>query len=216
VNRHLVTLVAGLLAIGFGGRAGADEPDANRPEDPASAWAYSASIYLYLVPHDDDYAQPTLTADRRWLHLEARYNYEDFETASAWLGYNIGIGSDVSFAFTPKMGIVFGHMTGIAPGYNAFLEWKQLTLYSEGEYVFDDGNNEDSFFYSWSELTVTAKDRLLAGLALQRTQVYETPREFQWGVLLGASFRGVAIGGYVFDPDHEDRTYVISVSADSD
>ena len=56
------------------------------PESPALVagvkrnWSASASVYQYLVPDDRDYAQPTVTFDREWLHLEARYNYEDLHT----------------------------------------------------------------------------------------------------------------------------------------
>lgn len=49
--------------------------------DPAGAeapeWEFSASVFGYVVPEGRDYAQPSFTADRGWLHLEARYNYED-------------------------------------------------------------------------------------------------------------------------------------------
>lgn len=213
VNRHFVTLLAGLLAIGFGGGASAVERDAETLTDAESAWTLGASAYFYFIASDRDYVQPTIIGDRRWLHLEARYNYEDLDTGSGWVGYNFSVGGEVSLDFTPKLGIVFGQTTGIAPGFNGTLGWKSFVLYSEGEHVFDSEDDENSFYYSWSELTASS-ERMRGGLALQRTQVYETPREFQWGALLGASFGGVEIGAYVFDPDHEDRTYVISVSAD--
>ena len=59
-----------------------------------AAWSLSASAYGYLVPDSDDYVQPTITADRGRLHLEARYNYEDLDTGSAWIGYNFSFGRD--------------------------------------------------------------------------------------------------------------------------
>ena len=52
-------------------------------ETDAKKWSFSATVYTYLVPDSRDYAQPTVTADRGWLHLEARYNYEALETGSA-------------------------------------------------------------------------------------------------------------------------------------
>ena len=47
-------------------------------------WSFSGSAYTYFVPDSHEYVQPTFTADRGWLHLETRYNYEDLETGSAW------------------------------------------------------------------------------------------------------------------------------------
>ena len=61
-------------------------------EADEKAWSFSASVTTYIVPDFQEYVQPTFTADRGWLHLEARYNYENLETGSAWVGYNFGGG----------------------------------------------------------------------------------------------------------------------------
>ena len=58
------------------------------PGQPATDWSFAASVHTYIVPDSHNYAQPTLKADRGWLHLEARYNYEALETGSLWVGYN--------------------------------------------------------------------------------------------------------------------------------
>ena len=122
-------------------------------EADEKAWSFSVSAYTYIVPDSREYVQPTVTADRDWLHLEARYNYEALNTGSAWIGYNFSGGEKLAWEFTPMLGGVFGNITGIAPGYKGSLSWWKLELYSEGEYVFDTGNSSDSFFYNWSELT---------------------------------------------------------------
>ena len=80
-------------------------------------WSFSASAYTYIVPDSREYVQPTFTADRGWLHLEARYNYEGLDSGSAWIGYNFSVGEKLSLAFTPMLGGVFGDTTGVAPGY---------------------------------------------------------------------------------------------------
>ena len=107
--------------------------------DQAPRWAFSASGYAYFVPESRDYFQPTLTADRGWLHLEARYNYEALETGSAWVGYNFAGGKKLAWELTPMVGGVFGNLTGFAPGYKGSLTFWKLELYSEGEYVFEAG-----------------------------------------------------------------------------
>ena len=138
--------------------------------------------------------QPTFTADRDWLHLEARYNYEALDTGSAWVGYNFSGGEAVSWELTPMLGAVFGVTDGIAPGYKGTLGWKKLEFYSEGEYVFDAGDSADSFFYNWSELTFAPVESLRFGLVTQRTRVYQTDREIQRGLLAGFSFK--KLGGH--------------------
>ena len=145
--------------------------------------------YTYFVPEDGNFVQPTFTADRDWLHLEARYNYEALDTGSAWVGYNFSGGETVTWEFTPMLGAVFGATDGIAPGYKGSLGWKKLEFYSEGEYVFDAGDSADSFFYNWSELTFAPVESFRFGLVTQRTRVYQTDRDIQRGLLAGFSLQ---------------------------
>jgi hypothetical protein len=90
-------------------------PSALAEESDAARWSFSASAYAYFVPDSREYVQPTFTADRDWLHLEARYNYENIETGSAWVGYNFSGGKKLEWELTPMLGGVFGNTTGIVP-----------------------------------------------------------------------------------------------------
>jgi hypothetical protein len=174
-------------------------------------WSFAASAYTYFVPDDSNYVQPTFTADRGWLHLEARYNYEALDTGSAWVGYNFSGGETLAWEITPMIGGVFGDTTGIAPGYKGLVSWRKLELYSEGEYVFDTGSTSDSFFYNWSELTLAPTEWFRFGMVTQRTRAYETDRDIQRGVLAGLSFEKVSLTGFVFNPDEEQPTFVVAV-----
>jgi hypothetical protein len=206
------------LALALAGPAtaqGASEaptPSAPRGADdtPHRAWSYSASLFQYFVPADQDLAVPTLTADHDRLHLEGRYNYEALKTGSAWLGYAFSAGKQLRSDFTPMLGGVFGDIHGIAPGYELTLSWSRVELYSEGEYFLDDADESEDFFYNWSELSVTPTDGWRAGLVVQRTRAYETSLDLQRGLLAGGSFRSVDLTAYVFNLGWEDPTVVIS------
>ena len=180
-------------------------------EEDAKKWSFSASAYTYLVPDNRDYVQPTITADRNWLHLEARYNYEALDTGSAWVGYNFSGGKKLAWEVTPMLGGVFGDTAGIAPGYKGSLGWWKLELYSEGEYVFDTRDSSGSFFYNWSELTVAPVDWLKLGMVTQRTRLYQTDRDIQRGFLVGLSYKQVSFTTYVFNPDESKPTVVVAV-----
>jgi len=177
-------------------------------------WSFSASAYAYFVPDSREYVQPTFAADRDWLHLEARYNYEDLETGSAWLGYNFGGGEKLAWEITPMLGGVFGNTTGIAPGYKGSLSWWKLELYSEGEYVVDTGDVSGSFFYNWSELTLAPVDWFRFGLVTQRTRAYETDRDIQRGLLVGFTYKQVDLATYLFNLDESKPTIVVALSVD--
>lgn len=179
----------------------------------AQSWEYSAAILGYLVPHDRDFALPTVTADRGKLHLEGRYNYEDLDTGSLWAGYNVGLGEEVRFTFTAMAGGVFGEINGIAPGYRAAVGWKKLELFTEGEYFLDAEDQSGDFFYTWSELSVYPKEWFRLGGVAQKTRAYETERDIQRGFLAGASYKRLEFTVYVFNPD-QDPTIVLGLSTE--
>ena len=216
--------VAAVLASGnVLARAATDAPVATAPTSAATttpdrpkdaddkAWSFSAAAYTYIVPDGRDYVQPTVTADRDGLHLEARYNYEALDSGSAWVGYNFSGGKKLAWEFTPMLGGVFGDTKGVAPGYKGSLGWWKVELYSEGEYVFDTDDSSESFFYNWSELTLSPVNWFRFGIVTQRTRAYESDRDIQRGVLVGFSFDHVDLAAYILDPDEDEPVFAFSV-----
>jgi len=180
--------------------------------EEAVEWSFSAATYVYFVPDDANYAQPTFTADRGRLHLEARYNYEDHKTGSLWAGYNFSGGDKVAWELTPMFGGVFGNTSGLAPAYKGSLTWWKLEFASEGEYVFDVRDSSESFFYNWSEFTLAPAEWWRVGLVTQRTRVYATDRDIQRGVLVGFTYKGIDSAVYVFNPDDSKPIVVVAVT----
>jgi hypothetical protein len=188
-------------------RVAAQEP-AGAPQQASCA----ASASFYFREDDEDCLQPTVALDRDRLNLEARYNYEDRDTASAWIGINLAAGDARSLEFTPMLGLVAGGAKGIAPGFRGTLSWRSLVLYSEAEYVFDADDSSDSFLYGWSELTLAPAEHWRIGIVAQRTRVYETDFDIQRGLLLGASSGRLDVTAYVLNPD-ESPTVVLAAAA---
>ena len=205
-------LALAVCAIVLGGA-----PCASGQAAPAQAaepveWSFSAAAYVYFVPDDSNYAQPTFTADRGGLHLEARYNYEDRETGSVWAGYNFSGGEKVAWEFTPMFGGVFGTTAGVAPAYRGSLSWWKLEFASEGEYVLDVDDSSASFFYNWSELTIAPAGWWRIGLVTQRTRVYATDRDIQRGLVVGFGHKSVDAAVYVFNPDDSKPVVTVAVT----
>jgi hypothetical protein len=140
-----------------------------------------------------------------------RYNYEALDTGSAWLGYNFSGGGNVKWEFTPMLGAIFGKVRGVAPGYEGSLSWLGLEFYTEGEFVIDTTDSSASYFYNWSELSLSLLDRWRVGLVAQHTHVYQTDREVQRGLLVGLSYKSADLTGYVFNPDDSRPTVVIAL-----
>lgn len=179
-------------------------------EELRREWEFSAQVFAFRVREDRDFLQPIFIADQDWLHLEARYNYEDLGTGSAWMGVNFSIGETVKLELTPMVGVVFGQTVGVAPGLKATLSWWRLELYAEYEHLFDTGDHEDSFSYTWSELTISPWDWLALGGVVERTKVYQTKFDSQRGFLVRVLPGPLELTFAYFNPT-EDPVYVLGV-----
>jgi len=189
----------------------ATHPVPAKADSPDKEWSFSVSAWGYLVPNDRSYFSPSFTADRKWLHLEARYNYENKETGSLWAGYNLTVGQKVVLEVTPMLGAVFGNTTGIAPGCNVSLTYKRVAVTSQCEYVFDLKDKNGNFFYTWNELTYSPRDWFRAGLAAQRTRAYQTPLDVQRGFLVGFSHKDVDFTTYILNAGWTTPTVILAL-----
>ena len=179
-------------------------------DDEHRAWSFSANVANYLLPDEGNYGQPSLSADRGALHLEARYNYEALRTASLWAGYTVRGGDRLQWELTPMAGAVFGATKGVAPGYTASLSWWRLDAYSEGEYVFA-ATSEDSFAYNWSEVAVAPVSMLRIGMVTQRTRAYASDRAIQRGPFVSATVGPIDSAAYVFISSNSKPVVVLSI-----
>jgi hypothetical protein len=186
-------------------------PQDDSDEPGEDQWSFEFATMGYIVPDDRSYASPTFTADRRFLHTEVRYNYENQETGSLWLGYNFSTGQNTVLQVTPMLGGVVGRTTGIAPGFRFSVTYKKFDLSSEGEYVIDTGNSSNNFFYTWNELTYSPVGWLHAGLVSQRTRAYQTKLDVQRGVSFGFSRNDLDFTTYIFNAGWTDPTFVLSL-----
>lgn len=175
-------------------------------------WNFSADANFYFIP-DDFFILPVFKADKNKLHLEARYNYEDRETFSGWVGYNFSGGKKVEYTITPMVGGVVGLSDGIAPGLEFTFTYKSFELYNESEYFIDVETNENNFLYSWMDLTYSPTDWLWVGLSGQRTRLYQTDLDIQRGLLIGGSYKSFELTGYLYNLGFDDPFVLITLSA---
>lgn len=164
----------------------------------SAQWEFNADVNFYLIP-DDFFVLPVFRADKGKLHLETRYNYEDRETFSAWIGYNFMGGDKLEYTITPMLGGVVGRSNGVAPGLEITLGFKNFELYSESEYYFDVESTDNNFFYTWTDLTFSPTDWLWLGISGQRTRLYQTELDIQRGLLVGAGVKQWELTTYLYN-----------------
>jgi hypothetical protein len=177
----------------------------------SEAWEYSISAATYVVRNGPEYVNPIFTADRSWLHLEARYNYEALKTGSLWLGYNFSLGDKLVLQATPMLGGIFGNSTGIAPGYTISLSYNRFELFTQGEYFIDAGIRSGNFFYTWTELSVRPIEWLRLGLVIDRTKAFASDVEIRRGPLLGFTYKKIDFTTYWLDPGSANSVIIFSM-----
>lgn len=199
--------ISTLALILFAGSASAqDDPD-------STGWEFGADANFYFFPGGERILLPVFRADIDWLHLEARYNYEDLETFSAWVGYNFkGGGEKADYVFTPMIGAATGLTKGVAAGLEFTVTLGKFEIYSESEYLWDASSKEYNFMYTWTDLTFSPRDWWWVGLSAQRTRLYQTELDIQRGLLLGAAAKNWEFTGYVYNVGFAEPFVLLTVS----
>jgi hypothetical protein len=185
-------------------------PSHNTRPPSTKQWEFTLITDGYIIPDQQSYANPNFTADHRWLHLEARYNSEDFRTGSAWIGYNFAAGKNLVLNVTPMIGVAFGRTNGVAPGCEAALTYKKLQASISNEFVFATGKSS-SFYYNWPQVTYSPVNWLQLGLVAQRTKTYQTSLDTQRGFFVGVSHKNMEVTSYVFNAGWTDPTVVLEL-----
>ena len=183
------------------------EEDTNQ----ASGWNHNLVISSYIFS-DDFFILPVYQVNKGWLHLEARYNYEDMNTFSAWVGYNFSGGNKFEYFITPMLGGIVGNTNGIAPGLELTFNFYGFELYSESEYIFDFDGKEDYFYYNWTDFSYSPLDWLWFGISIQRTKLYDTDLEIQRGLLLGGGYRWFGLSGYLYNLGWDEPYGIITLT----
>lgn len=174
-------------------------------------WNFGAEANFYFLD-DDFFVLPILTADYHHLHLESRYNYEDFHTLSIFAGYNIETAGKVSLSLTPMLGAAFGNTTGFIPAIEATLTWSNLELYSETEWLVDPTDAGNNFLYTWSDLTYAPLDHFYFGLSGQRTRVIESGPEIERGIVAGYFNDWLTLSAYTYNIGTEEFFILINTA----
>jgi hypothetical protein len=204
------------VVLGTAAPAWAQPPqDAPSAAADAPSWSASLSAATYFLPDDDNYVQPTVAADRGALHLESRYNYEDRNSLSGFVGWNLSAGKKVVLTVTPMFGVVGGDTSGVIPAFELSLEFGRLEIYSENEYVIATTERSSNYLYNWSEVSLRAADWLRAGIVTQRTRTLRLPpeleREVERGFLAGVTIWKIDGDFYFFNPGSDDAYLVFSI-----
>jgi hypothetical protein len=183
---------------------------ANGPEEaPKTSGSVTGSFYA--MRDQPDFGVGVAALNHGSLRLEARYNYEARNSTSVFAGWKFAGGDSVTYEITPIIGGLFGDASGVIPGIEASVAWRNFDAYIEAEYVRDLDVKDDSYFYMWSELGWRPVEWLRVGFVGQRTRVIDNDRDIQRGVFAQATMGAATISLYAFNPESASRYVIISL-----
>ena len=187
-----------------------NDPQKTATKSSSDEWTFEADAFYYITPNEKNTTTFIGYADHDALHLEARYNYEDQNTASFFGGYSFETGKKIVFDATPMLGFAVGNIKGMIPALELNLTWRKLDYYSESEYVFDFEDKENNYFYIWAEFGITPFDNFRTGITITRTILFQSDYDFQRGLLAQYSFWKLKTIVYYFNPFDKGESYLIT------
>ena len=197
LEAHIMKILFSLILMLTTWRATAQESVSTA----RSVWNHSFQTYFFI--REDFLILPMYMTNNDWLHLEARYNYENRNTFSGWIGYNFSGGNKFKYMITPMAGGIAGKTNGIAPGLELDLTFEGLELYSENEYVFDLEDAKGHFFYSWTEASYSPLKWIWFGITSQWLKAKGAKLLLQPGVMLGGGYRWFGLTAYLYSRESE-------------
>jgi hypothetical protein len=110
------------------------------------------------------------------------------------------------------IGGMVGNTNGIAPGLELDFQFYGFEFSSQSEYVLDFNDKENFYFYNWTDFTYSPIEWLWFGLSLQRTRLYQTDLEFQYGLMAGGGYKWFGLSGYLYNLGLDDPYLILSLS----
>lgn len=145
------------------------------------------------------------------VYLEARYNYEDRRTVSAYAGRAFSFGKNIRVDVTPALGFVIGRDAGISLATNIEASYKKLNIFSENEYVSYQSFKENNFFFTWSGATVGLTKNIAIGIGSQLTFASGNESIINYGPLLRLQKSGFNLDGYAFNFWQDKKVWLIAI-----
>jgi hypothetical protein len=169
--------------------------------------------YHYIGANQQYTYMPVLhyQTNKNW-YSEARYNYEDLQTVSLYVGKTFTGTNRLSYSLTPMLGGVMGKFNGFSTGLNVDMTFDKFFFSTQAQYSFSTNNYNPGFLYNWSEVGYQGLKWLYAGLSIQQTHTIREGSTIEKGILIGFSFKNYTIPIYTFDPLKGERYFIVGIN----
>jgi hypothetical protein len=151
---------------------------------------------------------------KKGVYTEMRYNYEELETASVYLGKSFSKDGELSYDITPMIGMVFGNFNGGSIAVNTEAAYKKAFISMQTQYTVSSDAKENNFIFNWTELAYQPLQWFYTGVSMQQTKMYKTSFKSEYGILIGLVVKKFTIPVYIFNPVNEKRNFIVGVNVE--
>lgn len=144
-------------------------------------------------------------------YLEARYNYENLNTASLYFGRSFAFDKKALVEITPMLGGVVGATNGISPAFNFFLGYKSFSTTTQCQYTIDLKDIKNSFFWDWTNFYFTFSEHFGLGGAIQMLIPQSGKGIYNAGPMVRLSYKSLAAELYVYNFWMYQPTYAVAI-----
>lgn len=150
-------------------------------------------------------------------YTEARFNYEELNSLSLYVGKNFTREGKLSYSIIPLVGGVAGKFRGASTGFNAVVEYSDFFFSTQSQYTVSFYSNHSDFFFSWCELGYQPWKWFYAGLTVQQTYLQEAESICsEPGIVVGFSMGRFTFPLYVFNPLSNSNYFVLGLNLSTD
>ncbi len=151
------------------------------------------------------------------LYAEVRYNYEEVNTLSLYVGKNVTEVGKLSYTVIPLIGAVVGEFKGVSAGFNAAVDYSRFFFSTQSQYTLSFYKEHSDFYFTWCELGYQPLKWFYAGLTVQQTypQKLETLHT-EPGIVIGFSLGKFTLPLYVFNPLRNSNYFVLGLNLRTD
>jgi hypothetical protein len=178
----------------------------------SAQWKGGIEQYNYINARTAGNFVPVLhiQSSKNW-YAEMRYNYDNDQTGSLYVGKELSGGNRWNYSITPMIGASIGNFKSIAVANKTELENKKFFVSIEAQYNQALNNDQSSFFFTWSEVSFNFSKWFFSGAAVQYT-LQQGAEDFEPGIIAGISFKNISIPVYVFSPFRSNTYLVIGLN----
>lgn len=148
------------------------------------------------------------------MYTEMRYNYEELNTASLYVGKKFNAKGTLESSFTPAAGIVAGRYTGASVALNTELSYKNIFFNSQAQYTVSADRTADNFYYNWSDLYYMSLPWLFTGITMQQTGLCNNAMKTQTGLLMGVTKGKWTVPVYMFNVLNDQKYFIVGINVE--